>query len=734
MIPNHPKEKTQLLNDSFSVPSTNYMSTSLQGNQLGDLIDTIIESWKLITVIVLLLFFTGLIYVVLARPIYRADVLLQIEENSRGIGMLTELTELMQDESPVNAEFEIIKSRMVIGAVVDNLNLDINAQPNYSSILGALYKRKKERIQVENFKVPSTYIGMHFELEAGEGGSYDFFSPDGKFLMQGKVGELVTVPLVHDEKITLFVSELRGESGTRFTLVKKAWLSALNDLKESIKVTEKGRQSGILQMSMEGLDRGKITIILNEISNIYLRQSVERKSAEAEKTLQFLEKQLPILKNKMENAEAALNNYRLQKGSVDLPMETQSTLEKIVSIDAQLTQFRSDREELIRQFTPEHPRIASLDAQIVNLNRELKKVDTRVKSLPETQQEILRLTRDMEVSSSLYTELMNSAQELKIVKAGAVGNVRIIDYAVTPNKSVKPRRTLVLAASLFFGLSFGVIVAFIRKALQRVVQDPGLIEKNLHLPVYASVPHSRKQRELDRHKKKDAVTKSFVLAAVDTEDLAIESLRSLRTSLYFAKLNAANNITSITSSCPESGKSFISVNLAAVMAAIDKRVLVVDADLRKGRVHQFFGVERELGLSDIIARDIELDKVIHKTKINNLDIISAGTIPPNPSELLLNNKFSTILKVLSTKYNHVIIDTPPVLAVSDSTIISRLAGVTLLVVRDGQSSLQEIEQSMKRLTQAGVNLCGVVYNNIQASGRYGYNKHYQYAYSYSHKK
>jgi len=716
------------------------VNSSANEMQIRELIGTIVESWRLISGMVLLMLSIGVLYVMTAQPIYQADVLLQVEEKSQGISGLAELSELLQEESPVTAEFEIIRSRMVLGAVVKNLKLDIIAHAKHLPFVNLFVDLSTERIKLENFEVPAVYHGAAFKLVASGDSHFMIFDPDDKFLIKGEVGKPVKIIIADGDEIKLFVSELSSKPDTEFVLIKKAQISVINGLKNSLGISEQGKQSGILRLILQGPSRGKITAILNEIANIYLRQSVERKSAEAEKTLLFLEKQLPVLKEKMENAEAALNSYRLQKGSVDLSLETQSTLEKIVSVDAQLTQLRSDREELIRQFTPEHPRIASIDAQILNLNRELKKVDYKVKGLPGTQQEILRLTRDLEVSSSLYTSLMNSAQELKVVKAGAVGNVRIVDYAVIPDKPIKPKKRFIIALMMVLGGLLGVGLAFFSKSLRGAVEDPDVIEKKLGIAVLATVPYSLKQHKL-KHIRKHAKggqqrsLKQVLLAAADTDDLAVESLRSLRTSLYFAKLNAKNNMLLVTSPGPGAGKSFLCMNLAAVLADAGKRVLLIDADLRKGRIHQLLGIQRRLGLSDLIAGDTNYKDIILKTDINNLFVLTAGTVAPNPSELLMQESFENVLEKISTNFEHIIIDSPPVLAVTDAAIIGRHVGITLLVVRDGQSPLREIEQSVKRFNQSGVNLSGAIFNGIKpASSRYGHGRYYGYAYAYSDKK
>jgi len=731
---NFQKENRQQIN-SLVTKEINDMQSSSNEIQLSDLIRTIVDSWRLVCGIILLMLIIGVLYVFMATPVYQADVLLQVEEKSKGISGLAELSDILQEDSPVTAEFEIIRSRSVLGAVVNNLKLDIVARPKYYPLVSYFVDSNSDIIQVENFSVPAYFHNESFILVPGENNDYSIFDPDNNLLIKAEVGKPVKILLADGANINLFVSQLKSKSGTRFELINKSRLTAINLLKNSLVITEQGKLSGILQITLAGHSRGKITEILNEIANIYLRRSVERKSAEAEKTLVFLEKQLPMIKEKMENAEASLNSYRLQKGSVDLSMETRSTLEKIVSVDALLTQLKSDREELIRQFTPEHHRIASIDAQIYNLNKELRKVDSKVKGLPGTQQEILRLTRDLEVSSSLYTSLMNSAQELKIVKAGAVGNVRIVDYAMTPDVPVKPKKALVIALMFVLGSLLGVGVALISKSMRGAVDDPDIIENKLGIPVYATIPFSHKQRKLShslRYSKgsKDKSLNTRILAAVDTDDLAVESLRSLRTSLYFSKINSKNNILLLTSPGPDTGKSFLCINLAAVLAGSGKRVLVIDADLRKGHTHELLGVQRAFGLSDLIIDEIDLKEVIHKTDVNNLFVLTVGTRAPNPSELLMHQRFKSVLEKLSEMFDHIIIDSPPILAVTDAAIIGSHTDETLLVIRDSHSPLREIEQSIKLLKQAGVNLRGVVYNGIKVvSSRYGIGKYYGYSYS-----
>ena len=422
---------------------------------------------------------------------------------------------------------------------------------------------------------------------------------------------------------------------------------------------------------------------------------------------------------------------RLQQGSLDLPKEVEQILQRIVDIDGQLLQLKQKREELIQKFTPAHPTMVALDAQSARLNKEMDELNRQVKKLPNTEQQMVGLMRDAQVNTNLYTALLNRAQELQVVKAGTLGNVRIIDYAIPSITPISPKKTQVLTLALVLGLFLGVVAAFLRKSLRKGVEDPEQLEKQLGLPVYATIPHSKPQERLGRQVNARG-NQNAVLAAHNPEDAAIESLRSLRTTLHFIQMDAKNNIMMINGPGPGVGKSFISINLGAVHASVGRRILLIDADLRKGMLHRYVGVDREPGLVELIGATATLEEVIRPTAIKGLDLITTGKLPPNPSELLLHERFANHLEKLSQDYNQIIIDCEPILAVTDAAIVGRLAGTTLLVLKAGIHPMREIEQSIKRLKQAGVNLRGLLFNDVPFASKryYSYGKYvYQYAYN-----
>jgi len=728
---------------------------------LGELLSTLIDNKWLIILVTTIAVSLGIAKALIDTPIYKTDAMLQVEEHSQSMAGLEALEGLIEKKLPVLAEIELIKSRMILGETVKNLNLAIIAKPKYFPVIGKAIARRfqatdrentlanplfdqeqyawgGEYIKVDSLNVPESLIGEKLILTAGNQGHYSLSNEDGETLLEGDVGKPAKNVLKDDRQIDIFVSQLKSRPNTQFSVVRQSDIDAITQIKESLGAVEKGKATGILELTLESPSPESAMQMVNEIANIYVKQNVEKKSAEAQKTLEFLEKQLPDLKKQLETATTILNDYRTQHGSIDLEIETQGVLAGVVELTTQITLLQEKRDELRQRFTESHPSVQAIDKQITRLQSQMASHDKKIQALPETQQVILRLSRDVQVDTELYTTLLNNAQTYRVAKAGTVGDVRIIDYAVLPTEPIKPKKPLIVAVAFILGLILGIAMAFIRKSLHRGIEDPDAIEKQLNIPVYATVPHSDNQAGISILLKRNPKAKGeqpLILATENKEDLAIESLRSLRTTLHFAFLEAQNNIIMITGPSPGIGKTFVSVNLAAVLADAGKKVLLIDGDMRKGFLHKSLKLSRNNGLSEIISNALPAEQAIKKISIANFDFIPTGALPPNPSELLLHDRFGEFLESISPLYDHVIIDSPPILAVTDAAIIGRMASATLMIVKAGEHPLRELQQSVKRLSQAGVNLKGIVFNNLpQTSSRYGYGYGYsKYVYQYNYK-
>lgn len=722
------------MNNPNVLVSPAHESTSDDEIDLRQLIGTLTEARWWIAGFTAVAAAVGVVMALMTTPIYQVNGLVQVEDSNVG-GLsagLNDLSAMFEGKALATTEIELIRSRMVLGKTVDDLRLDVQVRPKYFPVIGRLLADGPAPVlQVGRFDMPESLLGTAFTLTALGQGQYEL-AVDGEVLGRGHIGQAL-MPESTGGAIQLFVRDLQAEAGQVFELVRSDRGSAIAALSASLGLAERGKQSGIINLTYDSPDRVLAVKVLNQVANNYVRQNVERKSAEAQQTLQFLDQQLPDIKKQMEAAEVRFNEFRARAGTVDITKEGELLLQQSVAAETGLLELQQKRKELLSRFTTEHPSVKALDKQIGALMAQQGQFSGRVDNLPKTQQELLRLTRDLQVNQELYTQLTNNAQQLKVVKAGTVGNVRVVDYAELPLRPIKPRKSLIVLVALLLGLLAGVVFAFVRQALRSGVKDSSTVENRLGVSVLATIPVSEAQDQLTRARKKSG-GQLAVLAMQDSDDLATESLRSLRTSLHFALIDASNNVLMITGPGPSVGKSFVSVNLAAIMASAGKHVLLIDGDLRRGYLNEYFGEARERGLSELVAGTLTTQEAVRHTPIEGLDYVSTGVLPPNPAELLLHPRFEQFLKEVSTRYDQVLIDSPPVLAVTDGAIIGRHVGATLLVARFAHTELRELELAHKRLQQAGVPINGVLLNRVEiaAGGTYGYQ--YVYAYKYGRRE
>ncbi|EJN3358462.1 polysaccharide biosynthesis tyrosine autokinase [Vibrio alginolyticus] len=701
---------------------------------LGKLFGIILDAKWLILCTVVLFSIIGVGVAILSTPIYKADALIQIESKSSGgiSAMVGDMGELFSAESSATTEIEIIKSRMILGGTVDKFNLTTVVSPNYMPIIGkGLARLQGEQISlsVSRFNAPSYAVGVPLTLEVidSEKQTFRLLEDDNNVILEGKVGELL-----EKNGYQFLATELVAQTGDSFTVSKISKLDAINKLQENLSISERGKQTGIISLSFSGEDRAKIQDILNDISQNYFLQNVQRNSAEAEQSLEFLKGHLPDIKTKLTASEDVLNRFRQENESIDLGLEAQSMLKVMVELEAQLNELTFKESEISQRFTQDHPAYKSLLDKRETLLKEKERLNKQVQKLPKTQREVLRMTRDVEVNQQIYIQLLNKVQELNIIKAGTVGNVRILDNAQSFSKPIKPKKALIVVLATLLGGMAGVAFVLIRAAFHRGVETPDQIEQ-IGMPVYASVPKSIQQLEFANKLKRNKGSNNelVLLAEANPADLSIEALRSLRTSLHFAMMEAKNNVLMISGPAPSIGKTFVSTNFAAVAAKTGQKVLLIDADMRKGYLQQCFGLRWDNGLSDYLSGKTSLSNIIKSTSIDNLDVVTRGQVPPNPSELLMHPRFKSFVDEMSAQYDLVIIDTPPVLAVTDPSIVGALAGTTLMVARFDQTTLKEIEVAQGRFEQSGVEVKGVILNAVEkkASNSYGYGYgYYNYAY------
>jgi tyrosine-protein kinase Etk/Wzc len=713
---------------------------------LRTLFTTVGDHKKLIAFGTLMFLLASLLYVVLATPMYEATATVQVERRTPTFPGLSanSAAQSASAESPAATEIQLLTSRSVLSEALDNLDLDVQVRPARFPVFGNYIARNHptdsgdvaepwfglnrygwggDRVDIARLDVPENLIDQPLRLVAGDANRYTLYGPDGDALISGIVGQPA-----RNAEVNMLVRSMAANPGMRFDVTRLNTLAILGQLRRDISASEQGRDSGVIALSYQNEDPILARQVLEQISRAYVHQNVARNSAEAAKRLQFVKRQLPNVRKELDKAQAALTQYQTQTQTLDVTVQNQSLLNQTVSIDSAISQLRIQQADLASRFTPNHPTYKALLAQIGQFESQKAALRGQIAELPETQQNLFRLTRDVEVTNQTYASLLDQAQQLDIARASAIGNARVIDpAAVDYERPAWPKPLPVLAGGTLLGalVMFGFVLT--RQMMRRGVEDPADIEL-LGLPVYASIPYSERGRELTVNPQRFANGNQRLLALNAPTDLAMEALRSLRTSLHFARFKTKNNLLMISAPSPGVGKTFVCANLAVTMAQAGQRVLLIDADMRRGTLHHAVGVRSEGGLSELITGQIPLEEAIRRVAgTDNLSFISRGEIPPNPSELLMNPAFNELLEQVGPRYDIVIIDTPPVLAVTDAAVIGHQVGTCLMVVRFGLNQQREIALAKQRLEQNGVEVKGAIFNGVmkRSGGHYAYT-YYEY--------
>ena len=674
----------------------------------------------------------GLLYAFLARPVYRADVLMQIKKPQSILAGLNKIQEMLGSPPSADTEIQIIRSRAVLLNAIAARDLTVSARRDEFPVFGRFFASGNPSANIGSLDVPREWYGKKLKLKAGAAGQYTLYSPGGETLINGQVDQTEKTVFAGDDA-GITVSQLDARPGTAFTVIKQPALKVYRQLNKKLDVAEQGQETGVLLMTLDGHDPAAIAATLNAIANAYVAESARLEALQATKSLQFVNNQLPLLQNQANAAQAALSAYETKQGRVEMSLEAKAMLDQAAQVQEQLTKINLQNAQLSQQFTPDYPAIQALDQQRQSLLTQKAKVEAAIRSLPQTQQQLVALTRDAKVANDVYSYLLGKAEEFKIQQAGSIGNARIIDLAVPPIKPVKPRKLLIAELAVLLGCAFGVGIVFVKRAFSKGIVDVEVLERSFGLPVYAVVPHSAVQVKSTVHQAKLHHVSVPVLAVIEPQDPAVEAMRSLRTSLNFALAGAANRIITLGGPRPDVGKSFVTVNLAHVLADAGRRVLVVDADLRRGHLHQYFGVAREPGLSQVLSGESSLESCMVPSKAKaGITLLPTGVLPPNPSELLMGERFSRLLATAGSGYDMVLMDLPPYLAVTDGLIVASQAATNLLVLRAGIHPLREIEHTLSRLRQDNIRVTGFVLNDqIRQAAAYSYRK-YGYVYNYKY--
>lgn len=711
---------------------------------LKSILSLIKNSYKLIVIITTLFFIIGIYYAETRPPSYQSEAMIQVGNNDLGSSLggsgsaMATLSGLAGKSSSGAVETVLMKSPYIWGKVVRQMDLAISVSPHYSGFFAkkwaALRHIKSGNVSVSTLEVPDNLLSKPLILTVHNTNQYSLSTSNGKKILDGTVGEIKTV-LYFSQPLKINVTTLNAKPGAQFDLVKQQIADVANDIAGALSIREEGMGTGIMKLRYVSGDREQTQALLNGILTVAIQENIKEKSQEAAKTMQFISDQLPISRNRLENAEDTFNQYSVKKGIFNPMAESETLEENIDALNDTLDQSKFNKFLLLQKFTHLYPLVIAETQKEDQIKSRIKKIRKKLMQLPPIEEKEINLQRDAKIKSEFYTALVISAQRMEMMKASMISSVRILSPATYPVSRIPVNKRAIIFGSVIFGIMTSLMIIFIRHMLSPVIEDPDAVERKLGKSVIAIIPYSEKQANYNRKIKKDKLYENnhpFLLVRENPNDTSIEGVRSLRTAVQTAFLETSNNVLSITGCSPGVGKSFVSSNLAVLLSDLSKKVLIIDSDMRLGKLSQCFGKAKAPGLSTYLQNEETLEAIIQNVVPGKLDFISTGLYPENPSELLFQKKFEELVKIAQDRYDFVIIDTPPILAVTDAALILKYSSVNLMVLGIGKDQMKEVLYAKSILEKNGINLSGVIFNTLKQP-KSGFGKSYGYGnYSYEY--
>ncbi len=705
-------------------------------------------------------------YVFLATPIYSADVLVRVEPpEPNALGIAPQQQEVLSLPAPLpSEEMAVMQSRSVLDPIVRRYSFDISVTPRSVPILGQIAKKIAtagqpaepwfglsafawggEQVHVTSLVVPRILEERELTLVALKDGEYELLGPSGERMLAGKVGETASA-----DGVSMLVTQLVARPGTQFEVIRWNSLDAITRFMKVLRITDKVKETGLVEITYFDEYAERAAEVANAISQQYISTAVATRQHADNATLSFIASELPRLRAELKRSEEALSDFQASSQSMQPTREAQAYLQGGIEFDRQIATLQIQRTQMLERFTPDSRWVTSIDTQLKQLNAARSAFDARFASMPISERKNADLSRDAKVAETIYLGMVGKAEQLSVRRASTTGGAHIVDNAIRPLRPVKPDPLLVIPGGVAVGLFAGIFIVFIRRHVLMGVRDPLYVERHLSVPVLGEVLFSQRQMTLNRevasrlrrppstpaqthgrtagllqhsptsHPRIESsvqVTevergKSKILAERFPYDPSVEELRSVRTALSRNLGRAANNIVMFTGATPEAGKSFIAANLAVLHAEVGARVLLIDADMRRGQLASLFSESNRGGLSEVLRGEIQPSDVIREVGIEGLSFMSCGSHTENPAALLMRYRFKEMLHRLSEQFDLVIVDTPPFLVVTDASIIASEAGSTILVIRSGVQSEVQIADTVKKLQRSEARIAGAVVNAI----------------------
>jgi tyrosine-protein kinase Etk/Wzc len=689
---------------NVSIPPSQPLLRSSENAHIYDYLSVILRRRKLFALAFCAVFFSVVFYTYFMNPIYEASSTLHIKKGKEQGGLFG-MT--FDSSNSIDAELEIIKSRTNVEHVVKSLHLDWQVT------------KKSESLAFKLLDFSSTAKNPSYQIEITGVDTFTVKDDDENLVGQGKAGELMK-----GKGMTLLLTDLRARAGDSFRLKLLPLQNLAMSLKGGFKAIEVGNRTSIIRISYSSTDPVQARDLVNTLVQVYLAQSIELKTEEASRTVGFVEEQLQSLRGELDSSEKNLQAYKSSSGVIKLDHEAEALITKISEKEKARAELEVQKQALLTDYTEAHPAVKALAKQQETVDQQLAFYERKMRKLPEAERDLARLTRISKVSADIYTFLLQKHEEARIAKASTVSNINIVDPAITPSSPIKPDKPKNLLLGFLVGCMLGIGLAFFQEYLDDTIKDAEEAKRAIGLPLLAVIPFIPSHAENGEAKKHVSL-----ITRLEPKSQVAEAFRSLRTSLHFSAINRNKKIILITSTFPGEGKSIITANLANTLAQTGVRVLVVDCDLRRSSLHERFGVSKVPGLTEVLTGDTTFQKVLHGSVIPGVDLISAGTTPPNPAELLGSEVMRQFLVAHREDYDHILIDAPPVLAVTDAPVLTTLSDMVLVIVEAGRVPVKAAQYMREMLANVQAPTTGFIMNDKTGRGEtYGYygSRYYRY--------
>lgn len=759
---------------------------------LREIFETL-RRYKLSIILFTLVFFVGAVVYAYFKPnVYTASTSIEMKaENYWGSRSTDFMTQAFMGEA-VNLDNEelVLKSRFIAQKALSYLDIGTRYFVTH-------HLRERELYHDAPFVVNALFMderayGVRMRLiPKGKDGFLLKIDPPSHWSLGGILKALGLTSAPKEEPITYSGIHKFGEIiATPWFKLQVNRISQLDDKEYSFSVMPNEQMWGMIQSGITTSQPAKMGSILtltyedhcplrakevvNAVAQAYLDQEIEQKTAEADRTLKFIDQQLDAINETLKASQKNLERFKQSNIVVDISEKASITSEKLseyesklqeleiqqsilsnlqeymknnkdvsgiavggsgfvnedlIKMISELKQKTIERKTLLVGLTELHPDVVKLSETINSLRNSImftinsslsvlkqrKQTLTKIineykhslESLPEQEQKLANLTRLTMVNEKIYSFLLEKRAETAILRSSTVSKTRIIDKAMLPYAPSKPKRSLIAIVGLILGLIFGIAYAFLREFIDNTVKSKEDIERLTRIPLFGVIPTVK--------------GKKF-------GSVFLEAFRTLRTNLEFMRTDKTYQSIVVTSTVSGEGKTTVAANLAVILAKGGKRVVVIDLDMRRARLSEYFELKNDVGISTLLSHKNSLEEVIQHSNKEGVDIIAAGPVPPNPSELIMSDYAKEIMQKLREMYDYIILDTPPVGLVTDAAILMHRADASLLVVKHGYTKKEFVQGLDKMVKEHHIEHVGIVFNGVDLDKNYGYGYGYGYKY------